>query len=57
MAPGGHICLRTETIFGRTQLDYKLNISDMIKKTPASGLGGDAITRLLQCWEMSNKRF
>ena len=32
MAPGGHICLRTETIFGRTQLDYKLNISDKIKK-------------------------
>ena len=27
MASGGHICLRTGTILGRTQLDYKLNIS------------------------------
>ena len=32
MAAGGHICRRTGTIFGRTQLDYKLNISDKYKK-------------------------
>ena len=32
MAPGGHICRRTGTIFGRIQLDYQLNISEKFLK-------------------------
>ena len=54
MCWGGGV--RTGTFFGHTQLDYKLNISDKFKKNPTSGLGGDATTRLLQCWVMSNSR-
>ena len=49
MAPAGHICLWTGTIFGQAQLHYKLNISDKFKTNSTGGLGGDAITRLLQC--------
>ena len=48
MAPCGHICRRTGTIFGRTQLKYYLNISDKFKNNLTSGLGGVAITSLLQ---------
>ena len=54
MCWGGGV--RTGTFFGHTQIDYKLNISDKFKKNPTSGLGGDATTRLLQCWVMSNSR-
>ena len=32
MAAGGHICRRTGTIFGRAQLDHKVNISGKFKK-------------------------
>ena len=49
MADGGHIYRWAGTKFDRAQLDYFGNIPDKSrKKNMKSGLGGDAITRLLQ---------
>ena len=49
MANGGHICRQTGTTFWRTQLDNKGNTSGKFQENPTNGLGGEAITSLLQC--------
>ena len=57
MADGGNICRRTGIKFGCGQLDHLKNIRDKFQKNLKNGLGGDAVTRLLQCYIKGKSRF
>lgn len=57
---GGHICQQTGSKFSVAQLDHQINIHDEFQINLTSGLGGDVITRSLQCKvnrKMKNQRW
>ena len=54
MCWGGGV--RTGTFFRTYTIRLQAEHLGQVLKNPTSGLGGDATTRLLQCWVMSNAR-